>query len=162
MVLEFHLCGTGVLLMWYWQRTYMHKSGIPIDVLLVVIELYFGVCSYLFEHLAYHFLLLRRNMNVTTPALEILVASEVETEGSHELVVLLWEHVLLEVGESSGEYHRFFVAIVYTRFVLAASGWIDQTQILFFLLHHHGVSNMAQASSSHRATAMLTYRIIGW
>ena len=86
--------------MWYWQRTYMHKSGIPIDVLLVVIELHFGVCSYLFEHLAYHFLLLN-----TTPALEILVASEVETEGSHELVVLLWEHVLLEVGKSSGVFH---------------------------------------------------------
>ena len=105
MVLEFHLCGTGVLLMWYWQRTYMHKSGIPIDVLLVVIELHFGVCSYLFEHLSYHFLLLRRDKNFTKPALEILVASEVETEGSHELVVLLCEHMLLEVGESSGVFH---------------------------------------------------------
>ena len=35
LVLEFHLCGTGVLLMWYWKRTYMHKSGIPIDEFLV-------------------------------------------------------------------------------------------------------------------------------
>ena len=31
---------------------------------------------------------------------------------------------------------------------------------LFILLQHHGVSNMMQASSSHRATAMLTYRIV--
>lgn len=146
--------------MWYWQRTYMHKSGIPIDVLLVVIELHFGVCSYLFEHLAYHFLFLRRDKNVTTSALEILVASEVENEGCHELVILLWEHVLLEVGESSGEYHRLFVAIVCTRFVLAASGWVNQTQILFILLHHHGVSNMVQAVSSHWTAAMLTYWIV--
>ena len=100
--------------MWYWQRTYMHKSGIPIDVLLVVIELHFGVCSYLFEHLAYHFLLLRRNKNVTTPALEILVTSEVETEGSHELVVLLCEHMLLEVGESSGVFHWCRLALMLT------------------------------------------------
>ena len=146
--------------MWYWQRTYMHKSGIPIDVLLVVIELHFGVCSYLFEHLAYHFLFLRRDKNVTTSALEILVASEVKTEGCHELVILLWEHVLLEVGESSGEYHRLFVAIVCTRFVLAASGWVNQTQILFILLHPHGVSNMMQAGCCHRAAAMLTYWIV--
>ena len=106
MVLEFHLCGTGVLLMWYWQRTYMHKSGIPIDVLLVVIELHFGVCSYLFEHLAYHFLFLRRDKNVTTSALEILVAPEVEDESSHKLVILLWVYPLLEVGESSGVYQE--------------------------------------------------------
>lgn len=129
-------------------------------MLLVVIELHFGVCSYLFEHLAYHFLFLRRKKNVTTPELEILVASEVETEGCHELVILLWVHPLLEIGESSGEYHRLFVAIVYTRFVFAASGGINQLQIFFVLLHHHGVSNMVQAGSCHRAAAMLTYWII--
>ena len=146
--------------MWYWQRTYMHKSGIPIDVLLVVIEVHFGVCSYLFEHQSYHFLLLRWKKNVTTSALEILVAPEVENEGCHKLVILLWEHMLLEVGESSGVFHWLFIAIVCTRFVLAASGWVNQTQILFILLHHHGVSNMVQAGCCHRAAAMLTYWIV--
>ena len=32
---QYHPTGTGVSYMWYWQRTYMHKSGIPIDVFLV-------------------------------------------------------------------------------------------------------------------------------
>ena len=106
MVLEFRLAGTGVLLIWYWQRTYMHKSGIPIDVFLVFIKVHFGVSSYLFKHQSYHLLLLRWKKNVTTSALEILVAPEVEDEGSHELVILLWVHPLLEVGESSGVYQE--------------------------------------------------------
>ena len=63
--------------------------------------------------------------NVATSALEILVASEVEDEGSHELVILLWVHPLLEVGESSGVGHRLAVPIVYTRLILTASGRID-------------------------------------
>ena len=105
MVLEFHLAGTGVLLMWYWQRTYMHKSGILIDVFLIFIKVHLRVSSYLFKHLSYHFLLLWWKKEDTTPTLEILVASEVQNKGCHELVVLLWEHVLLEVGESSGESH---------------------------------------------------------
>ena len=70
--------------------------------------------------------------------LEILVASEVKDEGSHELVILLWVHTLLEVGESSGEYHRLFISIVCTCLVLAASGGIDQTQI-FCMLHQSRV-----------------------
>ena len=108
-------------------------------MLLVFIEVHFGVSSYLFKHQSYHLLLLRWKKNVTTPALEILVASEVEDKGRHELVILLWVHLLLEVGESSGEYHRLFISIVCTCLVLAASGGIDQTQILCILLHHHGV-----------------------
>ena len=100
---------------------------------LVFVEVHFGVSSYLFKHQSYHFLLLRWKKNVTTSALEILVASEVEDEGCHELVILLWVHPLLEVGESSGEYHRLFVMIVCTSLVFAASGWIDQTKILFIL-----------------------------
>ena len=138
----------------------MHKSGIPIDVFLIFIKVHFGVSSYLFKHQSYHLLLLRWKKNVTTSALEILVAPEVEDEGSHELVILLWVHPLFEVGESSGEYHRFFIPIVCTCFVLAASGWIDQTQILFILLHHHGVGNMVQTGSCHGAAAMLTHRIV--
>lgn len=137
----------------------MHESDTPIDVFLVFVEVHFGVCSYLFKHQSYHFLLLRWKKNVTTSALEILVASEVEDEGSHELVILLWVHPLLEVGESSGEYHWFFIPIVRTCLVLAASGGIDQTQILFILLHHHGVGYLMQAGSCLWAAAMLTYRI---
>ena len=117
----------------------MHKSGIPIDVFLVFIKVHFGVSSYLFKHQSYHLLLLRWKKNVTTSALEILVAPEVEDESSHKLVILLWVHPLLEVGESSGEYHRLFIPIVCTYLVLAASGGIDQTQILCILPHHHGV-----------------------
>jgi hypothetical protein len=98
--------------------------------------------------------------NVTTPTLEILVASEVEDEGSHELVILLWVHPLLEVGESSGEYHWLFIPIVCTCLVLAASGGIDQTHILFILLQQHRVGYLMQAGSCHRAVAMLTYRIV--
>ena len=84
-----------------------------------------------------------RNFNVAEAArhsqrLQLLLA-EVENEGCHELVILLWVHPLLEVGESSGEYHRFLIPIVCTCLVLAASGRIDQTQILCILLHHHGV-----------------------
>ena len=126
----------------------------------IFIKVHFGVSSYHFKHQSYHLLPLRRKKNCTTPALEILVAPEVEDEGSHELVILLWVHPLLEVGESSGEYHRLFIPKVYTRFVLAASGWINQTQILFILLQHHGVGNMVQAGSRHGAAAMLTYWIV--
>ena len=51
-VLEFHLCGTGVLLMWYWQRTYMHKAGIPIDVFLVFkIQTLYSMINYYFPHI---------------------------------------------------------------------------------------------------------------
>ena len=88
MVLECYLCATVKELIYI-------KSGIPIDVLLVVIKLHLGVCSYLFEHMAYLLLLLRRYKNVTTSALEILVASEVENKCCHELFVLLWEDMLL-------------------------------------------------------------------
>ena len=91
---------------------------------LVLIEVHFGVSSYLFKHQSYHFLLLRWKKNVTTPTLEILVASEVEDEGSHELVILLWVHPFLAIDESSGEYHRLFIPIICTCHVIAASGWI--------------------------------------
>ena len=91
-------------------------------MLLVVVEVHFGVSSYLFKHQSYHFLLFWWKKNVTTPTLEILVASEVEDKGSHELVILLRVHPLLEVGETASEDHRLFIAIVCARFVLAASG----------------------------------------
>lgn len=126
---------------------------------LIFVEVHIGVCSYLFEHQPYHFLLLRWKKNIATPTLEILVASEVEDKGSHELVILLRVHPLLEVGETASEDHRLFIAIVCARFVLAASGGVDKMQILFILLHHHGVSHLVQTSSCHRATAMLTYWI---
>ena len=80
-----------------------------------------------------------------------------ENEGRHELVILLWVHPLLEIGESTGENHRFFIPIVCTYLVLTALGGINLMQILYMLLQHHGVSNMMQASSSHRAATMLTY-----
>ena len=67
-----------------------------------------------------------------------MVASEVEDEGSHELVILLWVHMLLEVGETTGEYHGLFIPIVRTCLVFAASGGIDQTQI-FCMLQQSGV-----------------------
>ena len=41
--------------MWYWQRTYMYQSCIPIDVFLVFIKIHSGVSSYLFKHQSYHF-----------------------------------------------------------------------------------------------------------
>ena len=131
-------------------------------MLLVFVEVHFGVSSYLFKHQSYHLLLFWWKKNVTTSALEILVAPEVEDEGSHELVILLWVHPLLEVGESSGEYHRLFIPIVCTCLVLAASGGIDQTQILCILLQHHGVGYLMQAGSCLWAAAMLTYRIVYW
>ena len=62
--------------------------------------------------------------NVAMSTLEILVASEVEDEGSHELVIQLWVHPFLAIGESSGEYHRLFIPIICTCHVIAASGWI--------------------------------------
>ena len=65
----------------------MHKSGIPIDVFLIFIKVHFGVSSYLFKHQSYHLLLLRWKKNVTTSALEILVAPEVEDE-----VVINWSY----------------------------------------------------------------------
>ena len=125
MVLEYQLIYTIVTLMWYRQVVKRHDSDIPIDVLLVFVEVHFGISSYLFKHQSYHFLFLWWKKNVTTPALEILVASEVETEGSHELVILLWVHPLLEVGESSGKNHRLFIPIVCICFVFAASDGID-------------------------------------
>ena len=129
---------------------------------LVFVEVHFGVCSHLFKHQSYHFLLLGRKQNVATPTLEILVASEVEDEVRYELVILLWVHMLLEVGESSGENHRLFIPIVCTCLVLATSGGIDQTQILFVLLHEDGVGYLVQTGSRHGAAAMLTHRIVGW
>lgn len=81
----------------------LNWSGIPVDMFLVFVEVHFGVCSHLFKHQSYHFLLLGRKQNVATSTLEILVASEVEDEGGHKLIILLRVHSLLKVGESFGE-----------------------------------------------------------
>ena len=149
---ECYLCGTERVLIW-------HKSGIPIDLFFVAIEVHFWVSSNLFEYQSYHLLLLWRKKDGATPALVVLVASEVENEGCHKLVVLLRIHVLFEVCEASGKYYGLFISIIFTRFVFAAFCRINQTQILF-ILNQSGVGNLAQACGCHRAVVMFANGIV--
>ena len=99
--------------MWYWQGTVKAWLCHSNDVFLVLSEVHFGVCSYLFKHQSYHLLLLGWKKNVTTFAFEIWVASEMENEGCHELVILLRVHPLLEFSESSGENQIHYVQTCY-------------------------------------------------
>ena len=126
----------------------------------IFIKVHFGVSSYLFKHQSYHLLLLGRNKDGATSALVVLVASEVENEGCHKLVVLLRIHVLLEVGEAFGKYYGLFISIVCACLVFAAFCRINQTQKLSILLQHHGVGNMVQARDCQRAVAMLAYGVV--
>ena len=57
LVLQFQSTDIRVTLMW-------HYLGIPIDMFLIFVEVHIGVCSNLFEHLPYHFLLLRWKKNI--------------------------------------------------------------------------------------------------
>ena len=87
------------------------------------------------------------------------VAAPVVDAYRHETTVLVGEHTLLKMGKSTSVGHRLAVAIVAARMFLAASARIDEMQI-FFMLHQGGVGHLMQAGDSHRAAAMLAYRIV--
>ena len=126
-----------------------------------MIEFHIFGYSHRFQRIEDECLLIGWERTVATASLKVRVAAPVIDANRHETVVLVGEHALLELGESTGVSYWLAVAIEAARLVLTAFGRIDQTQI-YFLLHQSGVGNVMQASSCHRAVGMLTYWIVAW
>ena len=126
-----------------------------------MIELHLFGYSHRFQRIEDECLLIGWERTVATASLKVRVAAPVIDANRHEAVVLVGEHAFLELGESTGVGYWLAVAIETARLVLTAFGGIYQTQI-FFLLHQSGVCHLMQASSCHKAAAMLAYRIVAW
>ena len=90
----------------------MEESVVPVDVFLITVELHFFGYTYLFQGVQHYLLFLGRECRFTSSAFKIWVATEFANKQIHEILVLVGEHSLLEVGESSCIDNRFVVAVV--------------------------------------------------
>lgn len=123
LVLEYQLAETPVPVKWYWLQT-------PLEVLLITVKVHGGVGSHPLQDYPHGFLVLGCEQDVASPALEVLVASEVQDECGHELVVLPGQHVLLHVPEAPGISHGLAAGIEGAALVPGAERGIDEAQVL--------------------------------
>ena len=86
----------------------------------ILVKFQWGLYSTLLQSLLDDCLLIGRKKDVSSSALEVLVASEVADEQGHELGILLWKHAFLEVGESFGKTHGLAAGIVWTAVLFGA------------------------------------------
>ena len=86
----------------------------------ILVKFQWGLYSTLLQSLLDDCLLIGRKKDVSSSALEVLVASEVADEQGHELGILLWKHAFLEVGESFGKTHGLAAGIVWTTVLFGA------------------------------------------
>ena len=86
----------------------------------ILVKFQWGLYSTLLQSLLNDRLLIGRKKDVSSSALEVLVASKVADKQGHELGILLWKHAFLEVGESFGKTHGLAAGIVRTVFLFGA------------------------------------------
>lgn len=134
---------------------------IPVDSLLIAIELHFFGYAHYFQYLQYELLFAYRYETCATSTLEVRIASPFADANLHETSVLIGEHASLKIGEATSVEHRTVAAIICARSVLSASGRVDEPQILL-VLQHYGVCYLVQAVGCHWAVVMLAYGVIGW
>lgn len=103
-------------------------SFLPIHPILIPIKLELFGHAYLAESVEDKLLLVGGQEAGTAAALKVGVAGEMGDAEVHELGILLWEHLLLEVGESAGEGYGDVAAEVRTTVVLGAVGWVEEAQ----------------------------------
>lgn len=114
-----------------------------------------------FQGIENELLFVWRQQAVAATTLEVWVTGKLFHTDSHELLILRRVHLLLEVGESAGINNGLIAAIVWARVVLRTSGWVDHTEVFFFLLRWRECYLM-QAGCSHWAVGVLADCIIGW
>ena len=86
----------------------------------ILVKFQRGVYSTLLQSLLNDCLLIGRKKDVSSSALEVLVASEVADEQSHKLGILLRKHTFLEVGEPFGKTNGLAAGIVWTAVLFGA------------------------------------------
>ena len=86
----------------------------------ILVKFQWGLYSTLLQSLLDDCLLIGRKKDVSSSALEVLVASEVADEQGHELGILLWKHTFLEVGKSFGKTNGLAAGIVRTAVLFGA------------------------------------------
>ena len=86
----------------------------------ILVKFQRGLYSTLLQSLLDDCLLIGRKKDVSSSALEVLVASEVADEQGHELGILLGKHAFLEVGKSFGKTNGLAAGIVWTAVLFGA------------------------------------------
>ena len=74
---------------------------IPVDSLLIAIELHFFGYAHYFQYLQYEFLFAYRYETCATSTLEVRIASPFADANLHETAVLIGEHASLKIGEAT-------------------------------------------------------------
>ena len=116
----------------YWRVQASFLSGkarlvLPVLLLIVGIEGPFFGDARLLERFTYQLLFGGREGQLATAAHEVTIAPEVGDAPGAEGAILIGEHLLLEIGEASGEADGFVVAIEGAGGVLRALCWVDNT-----------------------------------
>ena len=101
-------------------------SFLPIQPVLILIKLEFLSHTYLAECFEDEILLCGRQEAGSTATLKVGVAGEMGDAEAHELCILLWEHLLLEIGEAAGEGDGGVAAEMRTAVVLGAMARIEE------------------------------------
>ena len=131
---------------------------VPINIFFVTIELHLFGYSYFFKRFQYEGLFRGRKSASSTSTFKVWITAPMVYAYRHNLSVLVREHTLLKIGETTGVSYGLVVSIVGASFVLTAAVRVNQLQILF-LLHQCGVCYLMQASGGQRAVNMFTYRV---
>lgn len=133
----------------------------PVVKFLVTIEWKVILETCATQGIEHHFLLCRRKSNNTPTPIEIASTTEVHDEFRHELLILFWEQVLLELREPLGIPCGSSIAIKFAFPFLGAMTWIYHVEILF-VLRHLRISHLAEAFVCHKAVSMKANRKVFW
>lgn len=131
----------------------MVKSVMPIDVFFVFVELQSFRDSSLVESSVDNFLILRREKLNTTTKHEIFVAPKLGYQRPHENLILVGEHLFLEIGEATSKPYWLCVVVELTLPIFGALARIDKLQIVD-VFRRSGVCLLMQAGRRQRAICM--------
>ena len=133
----------------------------PVVKFLVTIERQVFLEASATQGIEHHFLLCRRKSNNTPTPIEIASTTEVHDEFRHELLILFWEQVLLELREPLGIPCGNSIAIKFALPFLGAMTRIYHVEILF-VLRHLRISHLAEAFVCHKAVSMKANGKVFW
>lgn len=125
----------------------------PIDVFFVLVELQPFRNSNLAKGCVDDFLLLGREEHNTTTKHEIFVAPKLGYQRPHENLILVGEHLFLEIGEATSKPYGLCIVVELTLPVFGALARIDKSQIVD-VFRRSGVCLLMQAGRRQRAICM--------
>ena len=126
---------------------------IPVEPLLVAVEIHLLSNSGLSQGAEYELLLLRWDAINTPATLKVAAAREPAHADGHERLLLLREHALLKLRKASGIHHGLVFAVVGAGLAFGTLVGIDETQNRF-RLPQRLKSDMPQARGCQGAVSM--------